>query len=140
MPLLAQHQDMRRTLLSGLAVVTSLTASTACSPSTRASLRNGTGSEVATHINGELTRLAPGATSKVFILAWGNQKHWTREIEAGGCAYLYMAKGYEQALNLPSAKLAQKSTLLILEEDFRLTARNENGEPLGAIMPERRCR
>ena len=103
-------------------------------------LRNETGSEVATQINGEPTRLASGATSKAFILAWGNQGHWTKEIQAGGCAYLYMAQGYEQALNRPAAKVAQKPTALILERDFRLTATSENGEPLGAVMPERRCR
>ena len=130
---------MRQTFEASLAAGMLLTALTSCSPSTRISLRNETGSEVATQINGELTRLASGETSKAFILAWGNQGHWTKEVRAGECAYSYMARGYEHGLNLPRAKMAQKPTVLILDTDFRLTATSEKGERLGTVIPERRC-
>ena len=130
---------MKRTFLASLAAGMFLAALTSCSPSTRISLRNESGSEVETQINGELIRLASGETSKAFILAWGNQGHWTKEVRAGDCAYIYMAQGYEQGLNLPRANMAQEPTVVILGTDFRLTATSENGETLGVVMPERRC-
>lgn len=135
-----QHRQMRRTFLATLAAVTFLTAMASCSPSTRISLRNQTGSEISTQINGKPIRLATGQTSKTFILAWGNQGDWNKEVQAGDCAYLYMAVGSARELNLPRPDMFRKPTVLVLDSDFRLTATSQNGEPLGAVMPERRCR
>nr|WP_316629817.1 hypothetical protein [uncultured Brevundimonas sp.] len=101
-------------------------------------LRNETGSDIVTEINGEVIRLASGESSKAFILAWGAQRHWTKSIRAGECAFLYMVYGYDRMLNLPTPNMTGKPTFLIVDRQFRLMAVAGDGDALGVVVPERR--
>ncbi|WP_404418143.1 hypothetical protein [Brevundimonas vesicularis] len=95
--------------------------------------------DVTTQINGEAVRLSPGQTSKPFILAWGPQQHWTKEVQGGDCAYRYLDDAYEQGLSLPKPALTRSPTILVLDQHFRLAATDTDGVALGSVNAERRC-
>ena len=134
-----QHHSMWRTMIKSLACLPVLATLASCSPSTRVLLRNETGVDVTTQISGEAVRLSPGEASRPFILAWGPQQHWTKEIRGGGCAYRYLYDAYEQGLNLPKPALTRSPTILVLDQNFRLTATDADGVALGSVSAERRC-